>query len=61
VGFLRCDGLIVAAGDAKSGKRLWRFQTSTPQHASPMTYEFDRRQYVAVAIGSSIIAFSLPD
>lgn len=59
--FYGADDGAFAAADAKSGKRLWRFQTSTPQHASPMTYEFDHRQYVAVAIGSDIIAFSLPD
>jgi hypothetical protein len=26
-----------------------------------MTYEFDHKQYIAVAAGSGIIAFALPD
>jgi hypothetical protein len=26
-----------------------------------MTYEFDNKQYVAVASGSAIVAFGLPD
>ena len=48
-----------AAADAKTGKSLWRFQANQPPHASPMTYMFDNKQYVAVAIGPDIIAFGL--
>ena len=54
------DGTFAAA-DAKTGKPLWSFQTSQSPHASPMTYMFDHQQYVAVAMGSNIIAFGLPD
>jgi alcohol dehydrogenase (cytochrome c) len=54
------DGSFAAA-DAKTGKPLWSFQTSQPAHASPMTYLFDKKQYVAVASGSNIIAFGLPN
>jgi alcohol dehydrogenase (cytochrome c) len=54
------DGAFAAA-DAKTGKPLWSFQTSQPPHASPMTYLFDHNQYVAVASGSNIIAFGLPN
>jgi alcohol dehydrogenase (cytochrome c) len=50
-----------AAADAKTGKPLWRFQTGDAPHASPMTYVFDHKQYIAVALGSNIIAFGLPD
>ena len=49
----------MAALDAKSGKRLWRFQTNDLWKASPMTYVFDGRQYGAVAVSSNIVAFSL--
>jgi glucose dehydrogenase len=45
--------------DAESGRRLWSFQTSQLWKASPMTYVFDNQQYVAVASGSTIIAFGL--
>jgi alcohol dehydrogenase (cytochrome c) len=54
------DGSFAAA-DAKTGKPLWSFQTSQPPRASPMTYLFDHKQYVAVASGSDIIAFGLPN
>ena len=53
------DGSFAAA-DARTGKPLWSFQTSEEPHASPMTYMFDHRQYVAIAMGSNIIAFGLP-
>ena len=53
-------GALMAA-DAASGKPLWSFQTNQNWKASPMTYAFDNKQYVAVAAGSAIIAFGLPD
>jgi alcohol dehydrogenase (cytochrome c) len=49
------------AVDASNGKQLWQFQTNSVWKASPMTYMFDNKQYVAIAAGQSIIAFSLPD
>ena len=49
------------AADAATGKPLWSFQTNALWKASPMTYMFDNKQYVAIASGSSIIAFGLPD
>ncbi|MDQ6699214.1 MAG: PQQ-binding-like beta-propeller repeat protein [Acidobacteriota bacterium] len=55
------DGGAFAAADAKSGKILWRFPMNHTWKASPMTYMADGRQYVAVAAGSYIIAFGLPD
>ena len=41
------------AYDAATGKVLWSFQTGANVGASPMTYEVDGRQYVAVATGAS--------
>jgi len=55
------DSGSLMAADAASGKPLWSFQTSQIWKASPMTYMFDNTQYVAVAAGSNIIAFGLPD
>jgi alcohol dehydrogenase (cytochrome c) len=49
------------AVDAMDGRPLWQFQTSQFWNASPMTYIFDQKQYVAVASGSSILAFGLID
>lgn len=55
------DSGALMAADAASGKPLWSFQTSQLWKASPMTYLFDNTQYVAVAAGSNIIAFGLPE
>ena len=53
------DGGALMAVDAASGKPLWTFQTNQSWKASPMTYMFDGKQYVAVAAGSNIIAFAI--
>jgi alcohol dehydrogenase (cytochrome c) len=49
------------AADAATGKPLWAFPTNQVWKASPMTYVFDNRQYVAIAVGQSIMAFALPE
>jgi alcohol dehydrogenase (cytochrome c) len=54
------DSGALMAADAATGKALWSFQTSALWKASPMTYVFDNKQYIAVAAGSTIIAFGLP-
>jgi len=53
------DSGALAAADAVSGKTLWQFPANQIWKASPMTYMFDGRQYVAVASGSNLIAFGL--
>ena len=47
------------AVDASTGKTLWQFGTNSVWRASPMTYEFDGQQHMAIASGSNIIAFGL--
>ncbi|MGH8629644.1 MAG: PQQ-binding-like beta-propeller repeat protein, partial [Burkholderiales bacterium] len=42
---------FVWAADAKSGKVLWRFQTGSGINASPITYELDGKQFVAILSG----------
>jgi alcohol dehydrogenase (cytochrome c) len=51
------DG-FVAAG-ASDGRRLWQFNTNLMWKAGPMTYAVDGDQFVAVAAGSNVLAFSL--
>ena len=51
-------GAFVAA-HAKTGKLLWHFNTGQTWKAGPMTYMVDGNQYVGVAAGSTILAFSL--
>ena len=50
-----------AAVDAKTGRTLWHFETSQSPKASPMTYMVGGRQYVAIASGSNVLAFALPE
>lgn len=37
--------------DAKTGEDLWKFQTGSGINASPITYELDGKQYIAVLSG----------
>jgi alcohol dehydrogenase (cytochrome c) len=50
-----------AAADAVTGKLLWAFQTNQNWKASPMTYQFDSKQYIGVAAGGTILAFGLAE
>jgi alcohol dehydrogenase (cytochrome c) len=57
-----CDdsGLFMAL-DADLGKPLWNFRSNQAWKASPMTYQFDGKQYVAIASGQTIMSFALPN
>ena len=55
------DSGTFAAVDATNGKPLWRFPANQGWKASPMTYQFDGKQFVAIATGQTITAFGLPD
>jgi len=57
--FFGDDSGAFAAVDASDGTALWRFDANTDWKASPMTYVFDQRQYIAVAVGPAIVAFAL--
>lgn len=51
------------AFDARTGREL--FKTTTPEGSrvfsgSPMTYQVDGKQYVSIAAGTNLVAFSLP-
>jgi len=59
-GLLATKGGLVFTGDprgfflaldAETGKELWKFQTGSGINASPITYELDGKQYVAVLSG----------
>jgi alcohol dehydrogenase (cytochrome c) len=53
------DSGSLMAADARTGAPLWRFPANAGWKASPMTYTFDGRQYIAIAAGPSIIAFGI--
>ncbi len=57
--FFGDDAQGLTAADARTGKALWHFPMHQNLRASPMTYEFDGKQYVAIASGSDVIAFGV--
>ena len=60
---------IIQAFDAASGKVLWQGDLPAPAQATPMTYQFNGKQFVVIAAGGSalfrtatgdaVVAFSL--
>jgi alcohol dehydrogenase (cytochrome c) len=58
--FFGDDAGSFAAVDASTGHPLWEFNTGQSLRASPMTYEVDGAQYVAIAAGTDVFSFSLP-
>jgi alcohol dehydrogenase (cytochrome c) len=54
------SGMFIAV-DAANGKPLWRFQANQMWKASPMAYEFDGKQRVAVASGQTVMVFGLSE
>jgi alcohol dehydrogenase (cytochrome c) len=55
------DGGGLMAVDATTGKPLWSLPTNQTWRASPMTYSFDGRQFIAIASGPNIIAVALTE
>jgi alcohol dehydrogenase (cytochrome c) len=53
------DSGTFSAADASTGKKLWSFEAGARWKASPMAYEFDGKELIGVATGSSIVAFGL--
>lgn len=54
-------GSAVFALDARSGGELWKMQVGGVAAAAPISYMVDGRQYIAVAAGRTLVAFTLPD
>ena len=54
------EGSLLAF-DSRTGRLLWRTNTGAEIHASPISYEAHGRQYVAIAAGSVLLSFSLPE
>ncbi len=55
------DQGIFTALDARTGQPLWHFNTGQKITASPMTYSFQGKQYIALTAGSNVLAFALFD
>lgn len=58
--FFGDDAGSFEAVDAVSGRSRWHFNTGQRMRASPMTYEVEGTQYVAIAAGSDVFTFALP-
>jgi len=59
--FFGDDASALSAADAATGKLLWSYPFTDTPHSSPMTYVFDKRQYVAMTNGTQVYAFALPE
>jgi alcohol dehydrogenase (cytochrome c) len=59
--FFADDAESFEAVDAETGRALWHFNTGQSFSASPMTYAVDGVQYVAIAAGSDVFTFTLPE
>jgi alcohol dehydrogenase (cytochrome c) len=53
------EGNLIAF-DARSGKALWHFETGSAIYSSPMTFFIGGKQYLVIASGGALFAFSLP-
>ena len=51
-------GALIAV-DARTGQRLWKFDTGQVWKSSPMTYAIAGTQYIAAVAGSSVRVFGL--
>ena len=52
------NGDFVAV-DQEDGKPLWQFPTNARMKASPITFSFGGKQYIAVAAGPNMLCFGL--
>ena len=57
--FFGDDAGFLEAVDASNGRALWHFNAGQEIHASPMTYAVGGEQFIAIAAGSDVFAFSL--
>ena len=48
------------AFDAGTGKQLFLYETPRPIRASPLTYQVNGKQYIAVVSSNTVLAFALP-
>jgi alcohol dehydrogenase (cytochrome c) len=45
--------------DARTGKELWHFSGGDRIYAAPISYLVNGKQYISLAIGDNLIAFTL--
>jgi quinohemoprotein ethanol dehydrogenase len=47
-------GKVLTAYDAKTGAKLWNFDTQTAVYAAPISYMLDGTQYIAASVGGTV-------
>lgn len=57
--FFGDDDNHIAAVDARDGRHLWHYNMGQGVYASPITYEIDGKQYVAIVAQTDVFAFGL--
>jgi outer membrane protein assembly factor BamB len=55
--FMNANGLT--ALDAKTGKQVWQMYVGQGSSATPITYMYGGRQYVALAGSSGVVAYTV--
>ena len=53
------DGVLLGL-DIKDGSQLWKFQTGAGVHSSPIAYEIDGEEYIAVFAGGNALPYNSP-
>jgi alcohol dehydrogenase (cytochrome c) len=53
------EGNFIAL-EAATGKPLWHFQMGGAVYAAPIAFAVEGKQYVAIAAGSALYTFGLP-
>ena len=48
------------AFDARTGDQLFRYQHNRPIRASPLTYQVNGKQFIALVSTNNVLAFALP-
>ena len=54
------EGYFLAL-DARTGELLWRESLGGQINSAPMSFAVDGRQFIAIAAGSALFAFALPE
>ena len=49
------------AFEARTGKQLFRFAAENDSRASPLSYQANGKQYVAIVASGTVLAFALPE
>ena len=49
------------AFEARTGKQLFRFAAENASRASPLSYQVNGKQYVAIVASGTVLAFALPE